>query len=336
MSRRGHQEGLPGRPAQPPHRTLPAVRRAMVHDPDDPRRRRLRRWPPHWRHPAAAGAKSRPRFAATEEGAPSDVPGRQVWPRPAPLIRVRDAQRPTATGPPRRRAAPTCWDPRLLVGAAEVIRTAPGRAWPDARVQVPEDRGLGGNRRVAGEDPVLLTPGLKRRLVHEAPDRPAADELAPFLPGAAGPVAPRLAAERRTGPVDARASPGPDEGLVRRGKTGACVPARIGLPGSSPRRPPVSARGGRGREGVGRRRRRGRARAGGSGRATRPAGRVGGGRRAWFGAGEGRGRERRTPEESSAEALVGAPPGRPSRAAKPGSALTDPMNLANPKPGNYF
>ena len=172
------------------------MRRAVVHDPEDPRS------PSGTRARSITCSTNRPNGSMPvlasqrpmTQPAP-DVPGRQVLQGPAPLVLVLDPRRPRpGPGPSAGMAADARLDARLLVGADDAVSRVERLALPRARVQVEDPPGLLGELRVAREDPVLVPPRLDGVGVEDAPDGAAADRLAQ---GRRGPAPVRSARDWR-------------------------------------------------------------------------------------------------------------------------------------------
>jgi hypothetical protein len=91
-----------------------------------------------------------------------DVVGGQVGQRAAALVFVVDAH---GAGPAGRQggvAAAACLDRGLLIGGDHVFAVAERAAVEDPRVEVQDPGGLGGEVRVADEQPGPVLPGLDR------------------------------------------------------------------------------------------------------------------------------------------------------------------------------
>jgi hypothetical protein len=121
-------------------------------------------------------------------------------------------------------------DARLLVGADDAILGTEGLSPPSTGVKVEDHAGLLGEVRVAGEEPVLVPPGLDRVTVEDTPESATTDRLARRVMGSRGQIGQRLAAQGRPSLGDYLAGDRLDDGLIAGGKTRPCgpVPARPG------------------------------------------------------------------------------------------------------------
>jgi hypothetical protein len=79
-------------------------------------------------------------------------------------------------------------DAGLLVAAEDSVERVEALVLPVALVQVQDNGGLGEEVRRAGEDPVLVLPGLDGVGVEDLPDRGAANRLVQLTGGASGQV----------------------------------------------------------------------------------------------------------------------------------------------------
>src|SRR5664280_933879 len=150
---------------------------AVVDDPEDPPRARVRLLahdlldePPEGRDPG-------PGLAAPEHLRPMDVPGGEVGERALALVLVLDPAR--ASGCRRRPGM----DPRpglnarLLVGADDVLVGAQRFTLPAAAIEIEDAPGFPFEVGIAGEDPAPVRPGPQGVLAQPAPDGRRADRL---------------------------------------------------------------------------------------------------------------------------------------------------------------
>jgi hypothetical protein len=180
-------------------------------------------------------------LAAAHDPPPLHVPGRQVLQRPAPLVLVLHAA--PAPRPWRQGwvGADAGLDAGLLVAADDPVERVEALVPPVALIQVEHGGGLGEEVGRAGEDPVLVLPGLDGVLVEDAPDGGAADRLIQLLLRPLGQVGGGLPAQRVAGTGDHVTGDGGDDGPVQGGKRPACALARGRPPRRNCRRPSAAA-----------------------------------------------------------------------------------------------
>jgi hypothetical protein len=186
----------------PPHRGVASRRRALIDAPHHPRGRPrgLLRHPLN--HQTAQGCKAGPGFAASQDLAPLDLPGRPLLPGTPAGIRVLDTPLAPRGGLHTRRTAETGLPARCFVGTDAGVVGAPGFSLPHARVHGEHRPGLGGTWRVTRQDPLGIPPWCARLRVASPPDRAAAAGLRPRGTGPVGHVRPRLATPRDLRLVD--------------------------------------------------------------------------------------------------------------------------------------
>src|SRR5262249_57068230 len=145
---------------------------------------------------------ARPGFAAAQDPPSLDVPGRQVLERPAALVLRRDSARPLRARLQRRVPADAGLYAGLLVAAEDLVEWVEPLPLVVALVQVQDYRGLGEEVGGAGEEPVLVLPGLDRVPVQDLPDGGAADGLVQLLARPLGQIGGGLPAQRVAGAGD--------------------------------------------------------------------------------------------------------------------------------------
>jgi len=120
------------------------------------------------------------RGAAIEQLRAAGVPSSEVAQSAASFVLVLDALAALDgwRGGQRPVLAVAGLDRWLLIAADDVVAGVQQLALPAPRVQVEDPAGLGGEVRIAGEDPGALLPWLDRILGEPAPDRDPGDLLA--------------------------------------------------------------------------------------------------------------------------------------------------------------
>ncbi len=169
-------------------------------------------------HQSAKGLDPRLRLTTTQDHPAMDVPRCQVLQRSLPTVFRFDPPALLGLGRHFFMATLTCLNARLLIHTQHVIFRAQQFALPRSGIKVQDRPGLLGKPRVPRKNPVLVLPGLDRRLVQHPPHRAAADLLTRGLAGSPHQVGQRLATEWFFGLRDHFTSHRVDQRLVKRGK----------------------------------------------------------------------------------------------------------------------
>jgi hypothetical protein len=224
-------------------RRFAAMRRAVVHDPQQACSGTLWCLRQHWGHELAARRDAGRRFTPAPHLAPAPVPRGQIWQGPPALVRVFATGRAVGGGVQGRMAAVAGWDAGLRVGTEHVVLGAKRLTLPGARRQVQTRSGLLGALRRPWKNPVLVPPrrdGVGRQ---QPPPGAATDRFTPRWRGARGYIGQGLSTPRWLGGCDQVAGHGRDQRLVQRGNTGASAPAQADLPGRNLLWPSAAANG---------------------------------------------------------------------------------------------
>ncbi len=250
MHRRVDQDRLAMGLSQSPDGRLPAVRRAVVHDPEDPTGRPVGLTPHDLLDQSAERVDASLLLTPAQDSAAANIPSSQVLQGSAPLVLMLDAHRPLGARRQSRVASNPGLDARLLIRADDIVPAAQPAALPGAGVQIQDATRLLGELRVAREDPVLIPPWLDCVGIQDAPDGAGADGPTQGCSSPLGQVRGRQATQRQLGLADGFTGDRLDDRAVTRGKKRACDPGPLGRPRRSPRWPSGVARGGRSWGGV--------------------------------------------------------------------------------------
>ena len=155
--------------AQPRPGALATVGGPVVDDPEHAAGRPVGLLGHDLRDEAIEGRDAGRRLAAAEDLGPMHIPRSQIGPRPAPLVFVFDVHRAPRRGGERRMNAEPSLDARFLIGRQDVLARAERDPVPAPRVQFQDALGLGGECRVAGENPTPMPPGAQGVLAEPAP-----------------------------------------------------------------------------------------------------------------------------------------------------------------------
>jgi hypothetical protein len=197
-----------------------AMRRAVIHEPEQTWAGTLRCRCQHLAHQAATRLEAGRRCTAPPHVASAHVPGRQLWQRTPARIRVLPGGRAAWCRGPRWLAAAAGLETGCLIGPEESVRGATGLPWPSARLQVQKRAGLRGEMGLPGKAPVLVLPGLQGLGRPHPPPRAPPDRVPQSCLGACRHVSQRLPAQRWLRVRDPGAGSSLDQGLVQRGKQG--------------------------------------------------------------------------------------------------------------------
>ena len=227
-----HQIGLGL--GQPVDRRLAPVRRAVIDPPEDARRRTVGFPLQHVRDQAPERLDPCRRFTPAHDDTPTDVPGRQVLSRTTALVLVLDTQRPPGGRGQAGMTPDAGLDTGRFLGTAAVILRAKRFPWPVPSLPIQHAPGFFDQGRGAGNNPVLVLPGLDGIGIAYPPDGAGTDRFPQRPTGRRGDVRRREPTPRQRRVVDCLPRDGFDEGLVPRGKTGPSVLD----PGQRPRQTP--------------------------------------------------------------------------------------------------
>src|SRR5262249_56274028 len=126
---------------QPLLRCGSAMRRAVVHDPQQPCTSPIGFLRHHLLDQPAQGLPPRRRCTAAHAIPPAAIPGGPIVPGTTALICVLDRGRSARRGRPGRRATAAGWAAGLLSGAEDGVLRPQGLAWPPARIHGPHRAG---------------------------------------------------------------------------------------------------------------------------------------------------------------------------------------------------
>ena len=166
-----------GRPGflKPRDGCLTAVRGAVIHDPEHAGGRSIRFLFHHVRNQPLKWIDAGGHVESAEHLGAAHVPSSQICPCTAAGVLVLDEHGPTGSRGQRAMAAQAGLDACLLIGRQHAIRIGQRFSSPQTLIQIENAPGFLGKRRVPGEDPGAMPPGVQGVLAEPPPDRGAAD-----------------------------------------------------------------------------------------------------------------------------------------------------------------
>ena len=172
--------GVNGNDRRPPlleavHAGLAAMRRAVIHDPEDATGGTIRFLVHDLFHESAEWEDARLALAPTIDLCATDVPRGQIGPCAHALVLVLDAHRLVGSRWQRRVDAPSRLDAGLLVGREDEIIVAQGLPLPMPFVEIDDSSSLGLQVGITREDPAAMLPWTDGIFVQPAPDGFVAD-----------------------------------------------------------------------------------------------------------------------------------------------------------------
>ncbi len=237
MDRRMYQDCLAVSLSQSPDRCLTAVGRAIVNDPENTAGRSVWLTPHHLIDQSAERVDSGLILASTQDSTAANVPDSQVLQGSAPSILMLHSHGASRTRRQSRVTSDSGLDARLLVRADDIIPTTQRFAVPGASIQIQHSPSFFGELRVAGKDPVLISPGFDRVSVEDSPDGTGTDRSAQGHRSSVGQVRIRQPTQWQLGQADSLTGDRLDDRPVARGKKRACVYGPLYQPRRSCRMP---------------------------------------------------------------------------------------------------
>ena len=141
MHRRVNQYGLTISVPEALYRRLATVRRAIIHNPEDPARRAVRFHSHDLLHQSAERLDLRLRLATAQDSATANIPGGQVLKGSASLVFMLNAHRPPRAGRQGRVATDSGLNARFLIRTDDVVATTQRFAFPEAGIQIEDSPG---------------------------------------------------------------------------------------------------------------------------------------------------------------------------------------------------
>lgn len=218
------------------------MRRTVIDDPKNPLGRAIGLLLHHLGHQPPKRGNPRPGFTAPHDVAPLDVPRRAILQGPTPFVLMFDPTRPAWGGVQTGMTAHTGLKARFLLGTPQTIAGTQRLSLPQASREVDEHSSLLGKLRVAGKDPLVVTPRFEGRGSENTPNRMTAHRFPQSLVGLCRQLRQRQPTQGQLVAGHRLAGDRLHDGRIPRGKKEAYAPAPLGLPGPSSPRPSVAAR----------------------------------------------------------------------------------------------
>ncbi len=151
-------------------RPLAPMRRAVVNDPEHPAGLVIGGLRHDLLHQAVKRFDARFRLATTEEFGTLNIECSEVGPRPTSFVLMFHLHGRSGSRGVSGVLATACLDTGLLVGRKHELIAAKGLAVPLPLVEIQDTPRLGGEIRIAREDPTAMLPGADGVFVEPAPD----------------------------------------------------------------------------------------------------------------------------------------------------------------------